>query len=42
MSMFCHICLSEKVKGEIDQLKLCSDCMKKIEKYWDKDDVNRY
>ena len=41
-SMFCHVCLSEKVRGEIDQLVLCDECIKKIEKYWDKDDVNRY
>ena len=40
--MFCHICLSEKVRGEINELKLCADCLKKIEKYWDSNDVKRY
>ena len=40
--MFCHICLSEKVRGEIDELKLCNECMKKIERYWDETEVKRY
>ena len=40
--MFCHVCLSEKVRGEINELKLCADCLKKIEKCWDSNDVKRY
>ena len=40
--MFCHICLSEKVKGEVDRLKLCGDCLNKIKEYWDETKVKRY
>ena len=40
--MICNVCLSEKVRGEIDRLKLCEDCLKKIEKYWDENEVKRY
>ena len=40
--MFCHICLSGAVKGEIGRLKLCNECFDKIKKYWDKEDVKRY
>ena len=40
--LMCDICLSEKVRGEIDRLKLCADCLKKIEKYWDEDEVKKY
>ena len=42
INMMCNICLSEKVKGEIDRLKLCAECLKKIEKYWDETEVKRY
>ena len=40
--MFCNICLSEKVRGEVDKLKLCNECMKKIERYWDETEVKKY
>ncbi len=40
--MICHVCLSEKVKGKVDRLELCDECMKKIAKYWDEKDVKRY
>ena len=40
--MICNICLSEKVRGEVDKLVLCEDCLKKIEKYWDESEVKRY
>ena len=40
--MSCHICLSEKVRGQIEELQLCEDCLKKVAKYWDKEDVKRY
>ena len=33
--MICHVCLSEKVKGEIGKLRLCDECLNKIAKYWD-------
>ena len=42
MNIFCHVCLSEKVRGEIDQLVLCDECLKKIEKHWDSDEIKRY
>jgi len=38
----CNICLSEKVKGEVDKLTLCGDCLKKVEKYWNESEVKRY
>ena len=40
--MICSICLSEKVRGEIGDLTLCVDCLEKIEKYWDENEVKRY
>jgi hypothetical protein len=40
--MFCHICLSEKVRGEIGRLKLCEECLNKIREYWDETEVKRY
>ena len=40
--MICHVCLSENVKGKVDRLELCDECMKKIAKYWDEKDVKRY
>lgn len=40
--MICHICLSEKVKGKVDKLELCDDCIKKVAKYWEDTDVKRY
>ena len=40
--MFCYVCLSEKVRGEIGNLILCGECLKKIEKYWDETEVKRY
>lgn len=40
--MFCHICLSEKVRGEVGRLKLCAECMDKIGKYWDETEVKKY
>ncbi len=40
--MFCHICLSEAVRGEIGNLKLCNECFDKIREFWDKEDVKRY
>ncbi len=40
--ILCNICLSEKVKGKVDELTLCADCLKKIEKYWDESEVKRF
>ena len=40
--MFCHICLSEAVRGEICNLKLCNEGFDKIREFWDKEDVKRY
>ena len=40
--MICNICLSEKVRGEVDKLTLCADCLKKIEKCWDESEVKRF
>ena len=40
--MFCNVCLSEKVRGEIGNLRLCRECIKKIEKYWDETEVKKY
>jgi len=40
--MICHICLSEKVRGQIDKLQLCDKCLEKVAKYWDEKDVKRY
>ena len=40
--IFCNICLSEKVRGEVDKLTLCADCLKKIEKCWDESEVKRF
>ena len=40
--MICNICLKESVKGKIDKLELCSECLNKIAKYWDKKDVKRF
>jgi len=40
--MFCHVCLTESVKGEIGSLKLCNECFDKIKEFWDKEDVKRY
>ncbi len=40
--MFCHICLTESVKGQIGRLKLCLSCFEKVKKHWDKEDVKRY
>ena len=40
--MICHICLSEKVRGQIDELQLCDKCLDKVAKYWDEKDVKRY
>jgi len=40
--MICHICLSEKVRGQIDKLQLCAECLKKVSKYWNENEVKRY
>ena len=37
--MICHICLSEKVRGQIDELQLCDKCLDKVAEYWDEKDV---
>ena len=41
-NLACNICLSEEVKGEVDRLILCNKCMKKVSKYWDKNEVKKY
>lgn len=39
---FCMICLKESVRGEIDRLKLCKECLIKIGKYWNENEVKKY
>jgi hypothetical protein len=39
---FCHICLKDSTKGEVDRLELCKDCFNKIRPCWDKKDVKQY
>ena len=40
-NMFCHICLSEKVVMQLDNLTLCKECTEKVKEYYDESEIKK-